>query len=54
MIGCALSGRESKGLPNGRLWDGVVSRVRDNGILDIVWRAIRTLDGIPGDVRESC
>lgn len=50
LIGCALSGRESKGLPNGRPWDGVVSRARDNGILDLVWRAIRT----PGDVRESC
>lgn len=54
LIGWALSGRELKGLLNGRPWDDVVSRARDNGILDLVWRAIRTLGRVPGDVRESC
>lgn len=52
LVGCALSGRRSDGLPAGCSWEDVVSRAKNNSVLGLVWRAARELNGIPEEVSE--
>ena len=54
LMGCALSERAPERRPQGCSWEDVLSRARENGVLGLVWRAARGLDGIPEDARRSC